>query len=304
MGPLLAGLLMGRYGPWVPIAIVGIITPFVFVAIAIFLPETKPVTKEEHLVSEDADPSPRSFKDHLNQGVKELAHSLTMVKNINIILVLVTFFVQNARLSAYTVTLPQYLSKHFGWRLSDTSLLLSPLGILNLVLLAVLPKISTMLVSRRFRFTPFGKDLLLTRVSTCIIIVGAIIEAFSHNIVLFIFGLFITTLGAADSPLARATVSHYVDPEFTSRLQALIAMIEVAGSFIGSPVLAWTFNLGMRRKGLWIGLPWFYVGILCAIALAALRFVRAPKKDMRQDPNDHDNIDELSPNDPLRPHLD
>jgi len=98
--------------------------------------------------------------------------------------------------------------------------------------------------------------------------------------VLFLIGLFIGTFGAADSPLARATVTHYVDPEFTSRLYALIGMIEVLGSFIGGPVLAFFFDQGLRRKGIWMGLPWFYIAFLCSIALTALMFVKPRNKSL------------------------
>jgi hypothetical protein len=43
-------------------------------------------------------------------------------------------------------------------------------------------------------------------------------------------------------------------------------------------VLAWCFNVGLSRKGLWIGLPWFYVAGLVFLALVSLTFLRAPKE--------------------------
>lgn len=270
-GPLVTGLLMEKYGPWVPIYVAMAVTP-PMICILIFIPETLSVdVKAQH-------DDQLSFKKHMSNGLRDLFHSFEMLRNINVPLVLATFLFQNARLAAYTSILAQYISKHFGWKLAETSLLLSPLGVVNLVLLAVLPKISQVLISERFGLTSFQKDLFLTRVSTLILILGSLIEGFSHNIVLFIMGLFITTLGAADSPLARATVSHYVAPEFNSRLYALVGMTEVLGSFIGGPVLAKLFGLGIKWKGIWQGLPWFYIGILCAMALLALVFVRPPHK--------------------------
>ena len=89
---------------------------------------------------------------------------------------------------------------------------------------------------------------------------------------LFILGLFIGTFGAADSPLARATMSHYVEPEYTSRLYALIGMAEVLGTFIGAPVLAAFFHIGLQKKGIWTGLPWFYLAFLSFVAWLALLF--------------------------------
>ncbi|KAH6987755.1 major facilitator superfamily domain-containing protein [Ilyonectria sp. MPI-CAGE-AT-0026] len=300
LGPVVAGLLMQRFGPWVPIYLVLTTFPVIF-AILFLLPETLTV-KIKNQQDELSEPV-KSVRDHMEQGVKELLQSLDILKNKSVSLILVTFLVQNARFSALSTILSQYVSKNFGWRLAEVSIMLSPLGILNLLILAGLPQVSKMLLSPRFRMTPFKKDLFLTRVSTCILVFGAIVQGLSHNIVMFLFGLFIITFGAADSPLARATVSHFVQPEFTSRLYALIGMIEVVGSFIGGPVLAWCFDRGLKRKGIWVGMPWFYVGFLCFLAWLALLFVKPPpKKHTREETagSDDDDADDYMPDDPLR----
>lgn len=265
---------MEKLGPWVPIYIVVFVTPFLM-GIILFLPET--LTVDAAKAHDDGNDSGLvALKKHMAKGVNDLVDSLSILKNRNVPIILLTFLFQNARGAAYSSTLVQYVSKHFGWRLGETSLLLSPLGVLNLIILIALPKVSDLLVSRRFGFTVFGKDLLLARVSTAFLAIGAVINGLSPNIILFLFGLFISTLGAADSPLLRATVSHYVDAEYTSRLYALIGMVEVLGTFIGGPVLAFFFDLGLKKKGLWYGLPFLYVAMLSGIALLALSLVRPP----------------------------
>ena len=276
LGPLLAGVLMTRYGPWMPIWLVIFTTPIV-IAIFLTIPETLTLARKDAEQTEA--PTKETFRTHVERGIKDLKESLAMLKNVNIPLILITFLSQNARFTAYTGTLGQYISKHFGWKLGETSILLSPLGVLNLVILASLPRLSQWLMSPRVGFTSFRKDLFLTRVSTLLLIFGAIIEGCSHSIAFFLFGLFINTFGAADSPLARATISHYVPVEFTSRLYALIGMAEVLGSFIAGPVLAYFFNKGLELKGIWIGLPWFYIACICFVCWVALMWVRPPKSE-------------------------
>ncbi|KAM0434144.1 hypothetical protein ACHAPT_004089 [Fusarium lateritium] len=297
LGPVISGLLMERYGPWVPIYLVMATVPVVSVTL-LLLPETLTV----NLKAQKAQATPTTLKGHMAHGVNELIHSLNMLKNLSVVMILVTFFIQNARFSAYMTILGQYISKHFKWKLAEVSLLLSPLGILNLIILGGLPKIADILISPRFRMTPFGKDLFLTRVSTGILAFAAFFQGMSHTIVLFLIGLFIGTFGAADSPLARATVTHYVPPEFTSRLYALIGMIEVIGSFIAGPVLAWCFDRGLKWKGFWMGLPWFYISFLCTLSWIALLFVKPPRKHLREDLGDvdEDDTDEYMPDAPLR----
>ncbi|RFN49500.1 mfs transporter [Fusarium flagelliforme] len=298
-GPAVAGILMNKYGPWLPIYLVLIFVPIVM-GILVLLPETLTINVKKQQAGKK---SPSTLKEHISHGVKDLKHSLNMLKNVSVAMILITFFIQTARYTAYTTTMSQYISKHFKWKMADVSLILSPLGILDLTILAGLPKVGDRLMSSpRFRMTAFGKDLFLTRVSTVMLVFGAFWQGLSHNVGMFFFGVFIETWGAATGPLARATVTHYVQPEYTARLYALIGMIEVIGSFIAGPVLAWFFDLGLKKKGIWIGLPWFYVSFLCAVALAALYLAKPPVKRAREDVVDNEGYetDDYMPDDPLR----
>ncbi|KAM0452348.1 hypothetical protein ACHAO4_005559 [Trichoderma viride] len=285
VGPLLNGFLMQKYGPWVPIFVSISCMPFIFLSFG-FLPETLPVDRRKK--GGDGDLSVESVKRKVGAALVEFKKALALFANPNIPLILLTFLFQAARYTAYTSTILQYVSKHFGWRLAQTSFLLSPFGLLNLIVLAILPRISTLLMSHRFGYSSFNKDLLLTRYSTVLLFVGAVIEGFSHNIVLFIIGLFIETFGAAVSPLARATITHYVDPEHTSTLYALISTTEIFGTFIGGPALAWCFDQGLQKKGFWIGMPWFYIALLCLIAWTGLLFVQPPAKSSSTNGNSED----------------
>ncbi|UKZ72911.1 hypothetical protein TrVFT333_000548 [Trichoderma virens FT-333] len=271
-GPLLTGFLMEKFSPW-----------------------TLPVDKTKKMG--DNDMSVTAIKQQIATSLADLREALALLKNPSIPLVLLTFLFQAARFTAYTSTIVQYVSTYFGWRLAETTFLLSPFGLLNLTVLAVLPKISEILMSPRFGYSSFGKDLFLTRYSTVLLFVGAMIEGFSRNIYFFIMGLFVETFGAAASPLARATITHYVEPEFVSRLYALVSTSEMIGSFIAGPVLAWCFDQGLQKKGIWIGLPWFYIALLSMITWIALLFVQPPPA--KKVPADENGEDE-----PMNPHED
>lgn len=291
---------MNKYGPWLPIYLVLLMIPII-VGILFFLPETLTVSLKNKK-AQGGKSAPTTFKEHMSHGLHDLKQSLKILKDPSVAMIMVTFFVQDARYTAYTTTMSQYVSKHFKWKMAEVSLILSPLGILNLIILAGLPRVSAILISPRFRMTAFGKDLFLTRISTGILVLGSFWQGLSHNVVMFFLGLFIGTFGAADSPLARATVTHHVQPEFTARLYALITMIQVVGSFIGGPVLAWFFDQGLKKKGIWMGLPWFYVSFLCSLAWIALFFVKPPKKRSREESTDIEGYetDDYMPDDPLR----
>jgi MFS transporter, PCFT/HCP family, solute carrier family 46 (folate transporter), member 1 len=86
-------------------------------------------------------------------------------------------------------------------------------------------------------------------------------------------------------------MSSYVQASFTSRLFALAGMVEVLGTVLGAPILAWCFDKGLQWKGMWTGLPWLFVAVLVGSCATALSFVRPPKvedEDAVPDQEEHD----------------
>ncbi|KAF6803475.1 major facilitator superfamily transporter [Colletotrichum sojae] len=281
-GPLVAGFLMERLGPWVPIKLVFLFTPFVLL-VMVLLPETlRPkADAEEAAASAAADvPMTSAVRDAFANALLELRRSLPILRDRNVLLCLAPPLVQGALMSAHSTTLSQYVSKHFGWTLAQTSYLLSPLGLLHLAVLGILPRVSSLLTDPRGRFrrTAFGKDALLARASFFIIAAGAVVEGVGRDVAVFALGLAMGTLGSASGPLSRAVITAFVDPGDTSRLYALTSMVDTLGSPLGGPALAWTFSVGLERKGIWTGLPWFYVSTLAASAATALVFVGEPRR--------------------------
>ena len=172
---------------------------------------------------------------------------------------------------------------------------------MHLGVIALLPYISAFILARPrlFRLDAtnpfFSKDLLLTRASLVALVLAAVIQGLSPTIALFLIGLVIGGLGAGSSPLSRALITHFVEPERTSRLYALIGMMEIVGGFFGGPVLAWWFDMGMRLGGLAKGLPWFYIAAVCSVAVACLFWVRKPEERESEGDGDRDEEDLLLP---------
>jgi PCFT/HCP family folate transporter-like MFS transporter 1/3 len=292
LGPLIAGLLMNRFDPWVPIALVLTTIPIV-VGMLLFVPETLTINvKAEHSNN-------LTMKEQFIRGGNDLVRSLRILKNINILMCMVTFFFGQARFAAATSTLTQYISKNFGWTLAETSILLSPLGIVTIAAMGSLPKISEMMVSR-FGFTSFSKDLYLAKLSLLLLTTSALIRGMSSSIGPFLVGQVISSFGAAEQALVRATMSAFVSPSYTSRLFALVETVGVLGAPLGGPVMAWCFDRGMKWEGAWTGLPWYYLALTCALPWLALVFVRAPRKRWDGEEVVGDDEDDLRPNNPVR----
>jgi MFS family permease len=288
VAPATAGFLMQTYGPWLPIRIIFATVPFMFLAM-LALPETLRIKLGEDDEEDDDGveeglrpdlPLGATLRGQVRSGLKELRGVFAIVKDRNIKLCLLPPLIGNAMWSAGTSILSQYISKYYGWTLAETTYLMSPLGVVNVLVLAGLPWVSARLVDPegRYRLSGFKKDLLLLRVAYAIMGFALLIQAVSWNIVVLLIGLFFGTLGGVSSPLARAVVTDFVDKKETSRLYAMISIVEMFGAFIGGPVVAAAFALGMDKGGVLRGLPFFYVSFLCFCALGAMLLVREPKK--------------------------
>ena len=275
---------MERLGPWFPVLVVFCLTPFVL-GLMVFVPETLPLKLREARASEEQ----RPLAARLREAANELGLSFSLLRNPNIARSLPAFLIQPALFAAYSSTLAQHISTYFGWSLAQTNYLLSPLGILQLVIIVLLPRISALVTrqSGRLRRSVFAKDLLLAKVSLVFLIGGALLEGLSRAAAVFIVGLTIGTIGSSHGPLFRAIATSYVEPHQTSRLFALITLLETGGALFGGPVLAWCFNIGLSRKGIWIGLPWFYVSGIVLVALLSLTGLKPPKERVTlTDPED------------------
>ncbi|KAK0609971.1 major facilitator superfamily domain-containing protein [Bombardia bombarda] len=285
VGPVLSGILMeGAMGPWLPISLVfTVIAPFVL-CILLFIPETlsvKPQAAAVAATTVDQQPFFNISKKSIREAATEVKISLVLIKDINVILTLVNYFIQAAITTAYSTTLSQYVSKYFGWTLAESTYRLAPpLTMIQLGTIVIIPMISKVLTSStgRFRLSTFSADLLLTKVSLVFIIFGALVEGVSEEVVLFIMGLAVGTLGASNSPLCRSVTTAYVESDQTSRLYALLSVLETSGAVLAGPVLAWLFSTGLEKRGIWKGLPWFYIAVLATLSLTALLFVRPPRE--------------------------
>ncbi|KAK1981876.1 major facilitator superfamily transporter [Colletotrichum cereale] len=296
LGPMTAGFLMERHGPWAPIRLLVFVAPVVLVLVML-LPETlhgggradgSPPRKRLGLGA--------AVGEALDNGLHELRESVDVLRDRNILLCLAPSLVQGPLNAAAGQTLPQYISKYFGWTLARTTFLLSPLGLGHLAVLLALPWVSRLITDPRGRFrrTGFGKDALLARASYVMIASGALIEALSRDVGVFAAGLVVGTLGSASFPISRALITEFVAPEHTARLYALNSMVDTLGSPLGGPVLAWAFSVGMERKGGWKGLPWFYVFFLATGVWAALMLVKEPRRNDSIRLESDDDMEEMT----------
>ncbi|KAB5555062.1 major facilitator superfamily domain-containing protein [Coniochaeta sp. 2T2.1] len=274
-GPGISAKLMEATNPWVPLYVTGCIAPLIFLA-TVFLPETRPRRIELPTNSQHDETFRSVLLSHVKHTRSRLADSLSVLRSRSIAVLLLLFFVHAPVTMSHGQTIAQTISKRFHWTLAQTGYLFSIKGILMVVVLAAMPFLSSFLISPRlgkYQFSIFKRDLRLVQLSLIFLIVGSILMG-GETLPEVITGLVVSTFAIGIDSLAKSLIASYVDKEHTSRLYALTGMSETLGRFFGAPSLAWTFERGVKSG--WMGLPFYFVAVLCALALVALSFVRRP----------------------------
>ncbi|EQL00958.1 major facilitator superfamily transporter [Ophiocordyceps sinensis CO18] len=279
IGPAVSSGLMQVTSPWVPY-LVGFGLMPLGAAVLLFVPETSSPRKLDADKQGPVDDTTTSMlSGHLVHCVRPLKDSVDLMRQPALAVLLVTFLAPMPMMAAASQFLVQYVSKRFEWSLATAGYLLSLRGTVNMVLLLViLPRLSTALMSRATAKAPSGaaKDCILARSSAVALTLGCLLMA-SDSIYVVVGGLVVNTLGAGLAAVCRSLAASLVSPQHTAKLQTLIGIVESLGSLFAGPALAAMLSAGMRSGGAWMGLP--YLGLaafLSVTTLLPLFFVRFP----------------------------
>ncbi|KAI1421270.1 major facilitator superfamily domain-containing protein [Xylaria sp. FL1777] len=250
----------------------------------LFVPETLPVASPE-IRTDSSNSSPASSRPpSLHEAVgrrswlQQARESFAIVTRDKTVAALVfTFLVSKVGRQSSNV-LFQYVSKRYGWDLSQAGLLLSLRAGVNIVLFTViLPLIINFVLAKTHAAT---RDLWIGQASIVLMTVGGIIIASSSTATFMIIGLVVYTLGTGFPPIIRSLVTFLVDSHHESqtsdiaRLYAMISVLEGIGSLLAGPGMAWAFRWGISLGGLWLGLPYAFASILFASALVTVFSIR------------------------------
>ncbi|KAI0433319.1 major facilitator superfamily domain-containing protein [Xylaria sp. FL1042] len=250
----------------------------------LFLPETLPVASSEiNINSSNSSPTssrcpslyePASKRSWL-QKVKESFAFVTRDRTVAALVF--TFLVSKVGRQSSNV-LFQYVSKRYGWDLSQAGLLLSLRAGVNIILfIVILPLIINFLLAKTHVAT---RDLWIGQVSIVLMTIGALIVAASGTATFMIIGLIVYTLGTGFPPIIRSLVTYLVDSHHESqtsdvaRLYALISVLEGIGSLVAGPGMAWAFRWGISLGESWLGLPYGFAAVLFALALVTMFSVK------------------------------
>jgi hypothetical protein len=220
-----------KLNPWIPM-IVGLLIQLAPIPLAIALPETlkKHVPEEEPLPAPPL-PSPVATENAVapNPAVRQLLEPIKdsvkfLFTDWRVPPLVLTFFTHLLLMNSVILS-TLYISKRYGWLISDATFLSSlRAGVNIIVFLVLLPALGSLLM-RKYAFTGLQKDLWLARISCVLVAVGYAIFGLAPNIALSIVGMTIFTLGNGHTYLIRSFMTSLVEQHHLARLYTIVGYV-------------------------------------------------------------------------------
>jgi hypothetical protein len=305
LSPLVGSALMLK-DPWIPVTL-GFATFLLGASTTLaLLPETL-TRRVAPIDAPDTHTSPKTHSFKLRDlGDQTLAMfavfrqclvSLFAIKNV--VFLLFGFFAATVGSLAAGFEL-QYVHKRYGWSYSYVSLsilshhdLRYPKGQLTFlkagsilairpsitlfVLLIIIPVASKILIEK-FGFSSTEKDLLLARISAALLTAGTLLLSITEISSLAILSFIIFAFGNAFTTVGKSLLTTLGPREMAGTLLSAMNVSASLGAVIAGPTIAYTFDLGLRRGGIWIGAPLFFVTLLYALTLGSVCIMNAPEE--------------------------
>ncbi|KAI7369903.1 MFS general substrate transporter [Hortaea werneckii] len=191
-------------------------------------------------------------------------------------------FIGHSLIAQTSQLLLQYTSKRYHLTFSQATLLTTILNAVKVLLLfALLPYAST-LAMQYFRLSAQRKDLYLARASQGFVLVGWTLIGLSPNLACVVISMVVAALGQSTYLLIRSFLTSLVPADQIARVYSIVSLVDTVGTMLGSPLLAGLFGRGLALGGGWVGLPFYFLGVISAV-FAVLLFVVGLRKGEETD---------------------
>ncbi|KAF7954343.1 hypothetical protein EAE96_005468 [Botrytis aclada] len=278
VAPSLAAVLMAK-SPWIPV-LLGISFLIFGGLLILFVPETLHMQNQRTNIShETLATSTNDFphncklqnsffatmKHQFSHTLRTFSSSLSILNSAPLVLLLITFIISPLSSQSVDISL-RYISNRFHFPLRLSSFLWSLRAAVQIILfLLILPFLSKTMITH-FKIPSSKKDLHLARASILILTLGSLLIALAPTLPLVILGMAVFTLGAGYISITRSLITTLVDRQHKGQLYAAVAVVETTGRLIAGPGFAKLYIVGLRLKGVWMGLPFFGLSLICGLA--------------------------------------
>ncbi|KAF3904137.1 hypothetical protein AA313_de0204041 [Arthrobotrys entomopaga] len=283
IAPPITTTLMESAGNWIPVFL-GLMLSSIGFIILLFVPETinfhksVPVSSNEDIPQSisptESESTSEKFWPTFKSKLSDFVESSSFVFHSPHLIILICSLMMHTICAVRgKETVLYYASARYGITIAKANLLNTINAAVSIAILFLLPFISAFLTSK-MGVSSQRKDLLIAQFSVILIAFGWYTVGLAPTLQLTILGMVGYTLGSGFSGSLRSLAASYVEPHHQARLSSFIAIMMTVGNFVGSPMLAWLYSLGISSGNPdWYGLPFIGLGVTFTIIGSALCFV-------------------------------
>ena len=145
------------------------------------------------------------------------------------------------------------------------------------VLLVIIPVFSKILIGG-FGVTSSRKDLFLARISAALLTAGTLILSISEVSWLAVLSFVILAFGNAFPIVGKSLLTSLGPQEMAATLLSAMNVCASLGAVTAGPLIAVSFDLGLKYGGIWASMPLFVITLLFALTLASVCIMEIPDK--------------------------
>jgi MFS family permease len=164
----------------------------------------------------------------------------------------------------------QYVSTRYNLTFAAATTIMTLRSIANILFLFLLLPFIAKTLTHKYNFCAQRTDLWMSRASMASWAVGWLLFGLSPDLLSATAGMGITALGSGSFFLIRSLLTPLVPAHNVARVYSLISVVDTLGAMLGAPLLAALFNWGLRVGGYGVGMPFYFLGVVCGVITVLL----------------------------------
>jgi MFS family permease len=131
----------------------------------------------------------------------------------------------------------------------------------------------------KFKYSSAEKDLFLARFSAALLAIGTMALGISETSPLAILSFIIFALGNAYTTVGRSLLTTIGRHDMAGTLLSAMNVSASLGAVVAGPIIAVTFDWGLKQGGIWVGAPLFAVAFLYMLTFGFVCMFSVPDEE-------------------------
>lgn len=124
------------------------------------------------------------------------------------------------------------------------------------------------------------RDLWTARLCILLYMIGAFVIASSNHVATMVTGLILYAFFTPYWATLNSILTRLSGQDKRALMFACVGLLANVGNFMAGPILAESYNVGLRWGGEWVGLPFYIVGGLLSLVVIINFCVRIPEEKL------------------------